>query len=288
MTIKEINGRLRSLLADIPDGDFDALCIFEDFIAPREALLTHPENNISEDKCAMAIGAAHKRLEGYPLQYILGTWEFYGLTFKVGEGVLIPRPDTETAVTAALDMVSRLYDGTPLITVDLCSGSGCIAVAMAKEAGDRVKTYAVELSGDAIPYLLDNVRDNKADVTLIRGDISNGHLLDNFVDASGEPVELDLIISNPPYLTEAEMNDLQREVSYEPETALYGGTDGLKFYRIIASLWGERLRHGGGIVLEIGDRQAEDVKKILSDSGFTHIRVIQYAGLDRVVTAIRK
>ena len=135
---------------------------------------------------------------------------------------------------------------------------------------------------------IQQIRDNKADVTLIRGDISNGHLLDNFVDASGEQMELDLIISNPPYLTEDEMNDLQREVSYEPETALYGGTDGLKFYRIIAALWGERLKKGGAIVLEIGDKQAAEVTKILSENGFSDIKVIKYAGLDRVITAVKK
>ncbi|MBR4224514.1 MAG: peptide chain release factor N(5)-glutamine methyltransferase, partial [Oscillospiraceae bacterium] len=259
MTLKEINERLRTLLEDIPDGEFDAMCIFEDFIAPREALFTHPESDISEDKAALAIGAAHKRVEGYPLQYILGSWEFYGRTFKVGEGVLIPRPDTETAVDAALDMAGRLYDGVPLITADLCSGSGCIAVTLAKELADRAKVYAVELSGDAIPYLMENIHDNDADVMLIRGDISNGHLLDNFVSADGEPVDLDMIVSNPPYLTDEEMSSLQREVSYEPELALYGGIDGLQFYRVIACLWGTRLRSGGGIVLEIGDSQAEAV-----------------------------
>ena len=288
MIIKEINTRLRSLLKDSPDGEFDAMCLFEDFIASRETLLTHPDSDIPEDKAALAISAAHKRLEGYPLQYILGSWEFYGRTFRVGEGVLIPRPDTETLAEAALDHAGRLYDGSPLIIADLCSGSGCIAVTLAKELGDRAKVYAVELSGDAIPYLMDNVRDNRADVTLIRGDVSNGHLLDNFVDANGEPMQIDMIVSNPPYLTEAEMNDLQREVSFEPSEALYGGTDGLNFYRVISCLWGERLRTGGMIAFETGDRQAADVSQILRDSGFEDISVIQYAGLDRVVTARKK
>ncbi|MBQ7989834.1 MAG: peptide chain release factor N(5)-glutamine methyltransferase, partial [Oscillospiraceae bacterium] len=100
--------------------------------------------------------------------------------------------------------------------------------------------------------------------------------------------QIDMIVSNPPYLTEAEMNDLQREVSFEPSEALYGGTDGLNFYRVISCLWGERLRTGGMIAFETGDRQAADVSQILRDSGFEDISVIQYAGLDRVVTARKK
>ncbi|MBQ5316092.1 MAG: peptide chain release factor N(5)-glutamine methyltransferase [Oscillospiraceae bacterium] len=287
MKLKEINSRMHSLLDGIPDGSFDAMCIFEDMIASREHLAAYPDEEISEDKCAMALGAAHKRLEGYPLQYILGEWEFYGMPFSVGEGVLIPRPDTETLVDEALAAIDRLYDGKPLVTADLCTGSGCIAAAVAAHAGIKADMYAVEYSGEAIPYFLENIKRNNVSVKLIRGDVCDGRLLDNFVDADGE-IPLDIVISNPPYLTDDEMNELQREVTYEPQQALYGGRDGLDLYRAIACLWGQRIRSGGHILFEIGDRQADAVRDILTECSFADIRVIQYAGLDRVITGVKK
>ena len=287
MKLKEINSRIHSLLDGIPDGSFDAMCIFEDMIASRERLAAYPDEDIPEDKCALALGAAHKRLEGYPLQYILGEWEFYGMPFSVGEGVLIPRPDTELLVDETLAAIDRLYDGRKLITADLCTGSGCIAAAVAAHAGDKVDMYAVEYSGDAIPYFMDNIKRNNTDIRLIRGDVRDG-LLDNFVDSDGSEIPLDIVISNPPYLTDDEMNSLQREVTFEPQTALYGGSDGLKFYRAIACLWGQRVRSGGYMLFEIGDKQAKAVSDILTECGFEDIKTLQYAGLDRVVTGIKK
>ena len=287
MKLKEINSRIHSLLDGIPDGSFDAMCIFEDMIASRERLAAYPDEDIPEDKCALALGAAHKRLEGYPLQYILGEWEFYGMPFSVGEGVLIPRPDTELLVDETLAAIDRLYDGRKLITADLCTGSGCIAAAVAAHAGDKVDMYAVEYSGDAIPYFMENIKRNNTDIRLIRGDVRDGRLLDNFVDADGE-IPLDIVVSNPPYLTDDEMNSLQREVTYEPQKALYGGRDGLDFYRAIACLWGQRVRSGGYMLFEIGDKQAKAVSDILTECGFEDIKTLQYAGLDRVVTGIKK
>ena len=288
MKLRDINNKIHSLLDGMPDGSFDAMCIFEDMIAAKERLAVSPDEDVPEDRCARAISAAHKRLEGYPLQYILGEWEFYGMPFSVGEGVLIPRPDTETLVDEALSAIDRLYDGKPLVTADLCTGSGCIAAAVAAHAADKTDMYAVEYSRDAIPYFLENIRKNNVNVKLIRGDVCDGRLLDNFVAADGSEIPLDIVISNPPYLTDEEMNALQREVTFEPQTALYGGSDGLRFYRAIACLWGQRIRKGGYILFEIGDRQAAAVSSILTECGFGEINTVQYAGLDRVITAIRR
>ena len=288
MKLSEINSKIHALLDGMPDGSFDAMCIFEDMIAPKERLAAYPDEEVPEDKCTLAVSAAHKRLEGYPLQYILGEWEFYGMPFSVGEGVLIPRPDTETLVDEALSAIDSLYDGRPLVNADLCTGSGCIAAAVAAHAAYKTDMYAVEYSGDAIPFFLENIRRNNVSVKLIRGDVCDGRLLDNFVDSDGSEIPLDIVISNPPYLTDDEMNSLQREVTFEPQTALYGGSDGLKFYRAIACLWGQRIRKGGYILFEIGDRQAEAVASILAECGFENIRTVQYAGLDRVVTAVRR
>lgn len=287
-TLKTVYNRLCELLAEVPDSSFDALCIFEQFVARREEMIAYPERECSEDSFQRAVNAAHKRTEGYPLQYILGEWEFYGMTFRVGEGVLIPRPDTELAVDEALRIIDSSDKKGRLICADLCSGSGCIAAAVAKQRLDRVRMFAVENSGDAFPYLAENISRHGVNVTMIRGDVSNGHLLDNFVDDDGEEIGIDIIISNPPYLTDEEMDELQREVSFEPQTALYGGSDGLKFYRVISALWGSILNHGGYIIFEIGSGQTADVRSILEETGFTDITVLQYAGLDRVMTARKK
>ncbi|MCI7767424.1 MAG: peptide chain release factor N(5)-glutamine methyltransferase [Oscillospiraceae bacterium] len=266
MTIQELNNRLDSILKEVPDKEFDKICLLEDLCGvTREMLATHPEKELTEAAANSAVKGARRRAAGYPLQYILGKWEFYGRDFKVGEGVLIPRPDTETLID---EILSRLEKSDPHGILDLCSGSGCIAVTLAKElSGSRV--YAVELSSEAFPYLVENVRANGADVKLLKGDVMNGALLENFRDTEGEYLPIDCIVSNPPYLTDKEMDELQKEVTFEPEMALYGGSDGLKFYRVIACLWKELLKKDGLMIFETGTEQADEVKKILAESGFT-------------------
>ena len=273
MTISEICRRTDSILAEIPDGAFDGMCILEDMAGiTRERRMLHSDDEISDSLANRTLDAARRRAAGYPLQYILGKWEFYGLSFSVGEGVLIPRADTEALVDEALERLSSVPDAG---VIDLCSGSGCIAVSLAKNLPDA-RVYAVELSGDAFPYLVENVRSSGKDIRLLKGDVMNGALLENFRVPDSESDEkeylkIDCIVSNPPYLTDKEMDTLQKEVTFEPETALYGGNDGLKFYRVIACLWKELLKKGGMMIFEIGDAQEDDVRKILTDSGFGDI-----------------
>lgn len=288
MTFKGAYDRIYSLLENVPDRKFDCVCIFEQFIAPKEELYTHPDSICPEKALQMAVNAAHRRSEGYPLQYILGEWEFYGLSFKVGEGVLIPRPETEFVVDEAIRLIDEIYRDRKLIVADLCAGTGCIAISIAGNRRDKVKTFAVEYSGDAFPYLVDNIGRHSADVTMIRGDVSNGRLLDNFVDDDGEETGIDLIVSNPPYLTDEEMNDLQKEITFEPDTALYGGSDGLKFYRVISALWGSILNKGGAIVFEACDNLAPEMVKILEASGFENINTVMSCGHVRALSARKK
>lgn len=272
MILSELDRRMDSILKEIPDKDFDKMCILEDIgQVTRERLAIHPDDEITDNLASRILDCARRRAAGYPLQYILGQWEFYGMNFKVGEGVLIPRPDTEVLVDTALEKLDAMYKGRKLNVVDLCSGSGCIAAAVAKNMKDKVQVYAVELSGEAFPYLSENIRMNGVDVKLLRGDVMNGALLENFRDNDDEPMVIDCILSNPPYLTDEEMDALQKEVTFEPETALYGGSDGLKFYRVIACLWKELLAEGGMLIFEIGDAQKEAVEKILTDNGFSDI-----------------
>ncbi|MCM1577196.1 MAG: peptide chain release factor N(5)-glutamine methyltransferase [Ruminococcus sp.] len=267
---------MENILRHIPDRDFDKACILEDFgRITRETAALHGEREVPPDLCQKVLGAANTRALGYPLQYILGEWEFYGLKFRVGEGVLIPRADTETLVELSLLRLRQLHKklGRKLHVIDLCSGSGCVAVSIAKEMGEAVQMYAVELSGEAFPYLLENVRRNNVNVRLFRGDVMDGRMLDNFRDPLDDDrfIPIDAIVSNPPYLTDDEMSSLQREVTFEPETALYGGTDGLKFYRVTACMWNYLLSPGGLMIFEVGDSQAAIVSRILEENGFGDI-----------------
>ena len=183
----------------------------------------------------------------YPLQYILGKWDFMGLPFKVGPGVLIPRPDTETLVEKALELIKDKKEPKVL---DLCCGSGCIAISIAKERPDA-KVYAVEKYSVALKYAKENaILNDTKNVTFIEGDVLEGV-------ANNE--KYDLILSNPPYLDTEEMKKLPVEVTYEPETALIGGEDGMLFYREIIKNYKGSLNEGGIMAFEIGatSRQKE-------------------------------
>lgn len=293
MTVGELCKNINNILSETPDREFDGMCILEDIgKITRETAAIHPEETVPDSAAERVLAAARRRSVGYPLQYILGEWEFYGLKFKVGEGVLIPRPDTETLVEETLKRLGMMdFSGEKPNIIDLCSGSGCIAVTLAKKL-EASRLYAVELSGDAFPYLSENVRRNGADnVHLIRGDVMNGGILENFraQDSSDEYMKIDCIVSNPPYLTDEEMSELQKEVTFEPENALYGGNDGLKFYRVIACLWKEVLRSGGLMIFEIGTAQEAAVRDILAENGFDGVFAAPDAtGSTRVVGGYKK
>lgn len=214
-----------------------------------------------------------RRLNGEPLQYIIGEWEFYGLPFKVGKGVLIPRQDTETLIDVA---INKLGDKKELVVTDLCSGSGCIGIALEKHLNCN-KVICVEKSDEALPYLKENLKLNGSDAEILHGDIFSKRIIDAL------PMS-DLIISNPPYLTQADMQSLQREVTYEPDDALYGGEDGMDFYRSITRLYKDKINDGGMILFEIGINQEDEVMKILIQHGFTNVRTKKdLAGVFRCV-----
>ncbi len=272
MRIKELAAQAAQILEEKEDSGFDIMCLLEDIggITPEKAAV-YPDEEITDSTAARVLEAAQKRSTGYPLQYILGQWEFYGRPFKVGDGVLIPRPDTEALIDEAVTRLKKSGKTKPVI-IDLCSGSGCIAVTLAKELDTLA--YAVELSSEALPYLSENIRRNKADVKIIKGDVMNGAILENFRDTDEDAdgyIPIDCIVSNPPYLTDKEMSELQTEVRHEPEMALSGGIDGLKFYRVITLLWKELLCEDGLLIYEIGTEQEQAVKEILTQNGFTDI-----------------
>jgi len=223
-----------------------------------------------------AVRADFDRLEsGYPLQYIIGEWDFYGLTFKVGEGVLIPRADTEISVETALGLLEGIR--CPQIA-DFCAGSGAIALAMASNLSD-CKVFAVELFDEAYHYLEENIKalDNKSCVTALKADVFNDIGTDSFA-------HLDMIVSNPPYITGEEMQELSTEVRHEPHTALFGGDDGLLFYRSISKTAKDILKPGGWLVFEAGWKQAGDIMEIMRRNGFTELAAAKdMDGIDRCI-----
>lgn len=240
----------------------------------KNARIMLAQQQLSNETEAAIRADAYRLEQGYPLQYILGEWEFFGLPFKVGEGVLIPRADTEISVEKALELLKDV--AKPQIA-DLCAGSGAIAVAMAKNL-PCCKVFAVELYDEAFKYLSHNIALNNVQqkVNAVRGDV---------MDLSGLlPDGLDMIISNPPYITADEMLQLDDQVRCEPQTALAGGADGLDFYRAIAHQAISMIKSGGWLVFEAGWKQGDDIAEIMSKNGFVNIsKSKDLSGIERCI-----
>ena len=259
--------------AGIENGSFEAkqLCCFAFGISEKELLLSQEQLSGAQRQKAEVL--LQKRCGGMPLQYLLGEWEFFSLPFFVGEGVLIPRQDTETLCEAAL---SCLHGKQGQKVIDLCSGSGCIAVTLDHYApGNQV--YALEKSKKALTYLNRNRKRNHSGIKIIEGDV--------LCPKTGES-GFDVICSNPPYLSGKDMQKLQKEVSFEPEMALYAPNGGYYFYEEITRIWKDRLNPGGMLFYEIGMGQEERVSQILANNCFQNICFEKdICGIIRVVYA---
>lgn len=241
------------------------------FLIDRSKVL--PEEEFSQEAVCKYRSMIEKRSRRIPLQQITGSREFMGLEFLVNEHVLIPRQDTETLV----ELVLKDYKGKQPEVLDLCTGSGCIAVSLAKLGGfDRVT--AVDISMEALKVAERNVGKllGEGKVTLIESDL--------FASLE-EDKKFDVIVSNPPYIPTKVIEGLQPEVrDHEPMLALDGKEDGLYFYRKLALESRRHLTLGGAVYLEIGYDQGEAVSGLLKDAGFLEIQVVKdAAGLDRVV-----
>ncbi|MFZ3090452.1 MAG: peptide chain release factor N(5)-glutamine methyltransferase [Nitrospirota bacterium] len=230
-----------------------------------------------------------KRSEREPSQYITGEVEFRGIIFKVTKDVLIPRPETEFLVEEAAKIVreqeSRVKGHGSWVIVDICTGSGCIAVSMAKEIPD-IKVYATDISEKALFVAKENAKRHGAEDRII---FLQGNFLEPLKDRGLEG-KIDIILSNPPYVSEKDMEKLQPEIKdYEPLLALYGGEGGLDSYRTIIPEALNYLRKGGYLILEIGYGQAEGVKKLFAQNpAYSKIEIIKdLSGIERVVKAKR-
>lgn len=236
-------------------------------------LLLQNDRLLGDDEQKQLHSMLCERLRGRPLQYLFGEWDFMGLPFCVREGVLIPRADTETLCEKALELSKKQGYCTAL---DLCTGSGCIAVALASLGGLTVT--AVDLSEDALALAAHNAVKNgvQNSVTFVQSDM--------FEAVDGE---YDLIVSNPPYIPSFDINALMREVrDYEPHMALDGGADGLVFYRIIAKHAPKAMKRGGALLVECGCGQAEAIAALFIGAGLEEIEIYRdLCGIERVVKA---
>ncbi len=263
-------------------------------ITTVEIYRDNPELN--KDQIRSVEDMLEKRLQHEPFQYIIGYEEFMGLKLMVGPGVLIPRPETEfmaeqaikTLRSKGLDVrgfsphTSRL---TPIRILDLCTGCGCLALALAKEFPD-LQVYGTDISEVAIGYAKRNAGINRIkNAVFLKGSlfqpVEEMFAIDCFSFA------VDLIISNPPYIRTDDIKSLQPEVKdWEPVTAIDGGADGLDFYRELIPSARRYLKYDGLLMLELGTGQASSVADIIESSGYTQIQIIRdYAGIERIIKA---
>ena len=256
--------------AGVPDPAVDAAFLLSHVTgAPHLLLRAEGWRELTQSQLADYQALIDRRCQREPLQYILGTAQFMGVTLRAQPGALIPRNDTETLCEQAL---ARMQGRERVL--DLCTGTGALAIAIALRFPGAQVT-AADISADALDVARQNIADTGARVTLRQGDL--------FAAAAGE--RFDIIVSNPPYITAEEMADLQPEVCREPALALYVGLDGLDFYRRIAREAPDYLSPGGWLLLEIGSAQAEAVSALLAERFEALAAYPDMQGLPRAVAA---
>lgn len=239
-------------------------------------LMTETQTELDTKAAEQYAAFLNERCAGRPLQYILGEWEFMGLPFFVGEGVLIPRADTEILVECVLEKGKQYHFQTGL---DIGTGTGCIPISLEKYGNFNMT--AVDISQQALTYAQKNNIRNQTKVQFLQSDLCA------FIP---KEKKFDFIVSNPPYIETAEIADLMEEVRvYEPHNALDGGIDGLDFYRRIIEQAQDFLKNDGWIFFEIGCSQRKDLLQLLEQAGFDCLESRQdLAGLDRVVMGRKK
>ena len=273
LTLKEALAKAVDKLQqmEVPDADIDAWYLLSYVTGlDRAAFFLHGEEPMAEPDMIRYRDLVTKRGERIPLQHLTGEQEFMGLDFHVNEHVLIPRQDTECLVERVLPYV----DGKRVL--DVCTGSGCIAIAIAK-LGKPFIVHGVDISEEALAVARQNATELNASVELFAGDL--------MTKMDGQ---YDVIVSNPPYIPPSVIEGLMPEVRlHEPMLALDGGQDGLEFYRRIARQAVTRLAPSGRLFLEIGCEQAAAVAEILQKQGYREVQVFQdLAGKDRLVQCI--
>jgi len=252
----------------------------------REGLYTRLHDPSSHEGKENLEHLIQRRVSGEPLQYLLGHQEFWSINLKVDPRVLIPRPETEFLVEQSLSILSESFRRSTLYVLEIGTGSGAIAISLAKEVRDLF-IVATDISGEALLLARENARSAGVlrQMTFVKGDLFGPFRL------MREKGPFDLILSNPPYIHRSEVQTLAREIrDHEPIVALDGGEDGMDFYRGIISQAPSYLREGGWLLLEAGEKQGEKVSGLIEREGLFSRpeRIKDLSGIERVVKARRK
>lgn len=274
-TSKEILNRAAAILkqAGLPAPGAEAMALIRELAGIDAAQYYASNPRLSEDTARIVLKAAERRALGEPIQYITGRVEFMDMDIRVGPGVLVPRPETEMLVAEFFHR--RPEADSPLAILDLCTGSGCIALALARHY-PQARVLGVDKSADALQYAHHNAR---------ALGISNARFIRGSLYRPVGDALFHAIVSNPPYIPSAEIQGLMPEVSvYEPHEALDGGPDGLEFYREIIQGAPARLRPGGLLMLELGVQQAAEVAVMAEAHGLSvAARLKDPAGHQRII-----
>ncbi len=263
---------LRLKNAGVDEAELDAKYIVCHVLGvPAHALYTDASLTISRKQQRTIDAMLNKRVQGRPVQYILGDQAFYGLSFKVSPHVLIPRPETELLVEKVLE---KAKDFAAPSILDLCTGSGCIAVAIKSKLA-KAAISASDISFFALWTARKNAQLNHTDVRFLKSNL--------FGQISGR---FDIIVTNPPYINQSDYAALDPKVrNFEPKGALLGGQDGLDLIRRIIRQAPEHLKAGGWLLMEMGHDQREAAERMMAENGFAEIQTFQdYSGFDRIVT----
>ena len=279
MKIKDILIKANSILKEnnIDDANLKAKILLSDLLGKnKEYLMIHDDEEI-EDGLSNIFFEKIERLKNHePLQYIINKQEFMGFDFYVDKNVLIPQPDTENLVEEVILLTEllRKNEKTELRILDMCTGSGAIAISISKLIRNCL-VYASDISRDALKIAEENSSRNQANVLLFESDL---------FEKISELYKFDIIVSNPPYIESNTINSLSEEVKNEPILALDGGEDGLDFYRKIIKEARRYLNSNGYLAFEIGYNQRVEVEKILEENGYKNIYSRKdLAGNDRIV-----
>ena len=251
----------------------------------KSDLLLHREQSVPENLCQKILDAQKRNSKGEPLAYILGERAFYRNVFKVTKGVLIPQPDSETLVDEAISFL-KTCNKKEVSVLDLCAGSGCLGISVAKEVSplfEKINLFLSDICPVAFKCFSSNasslINEKNIKVNLLQGDLFS----------TVENEKFDIIISNPPYIASGVIPTLSEEVKHEPLLALDGGKDGLDFYNLIAEDAPAHLKPGAPLVVEIGFDQGNSVRKIFESNSFSDISITKdLSGNDRVVKGFIK
>lgn len=267
-TLNELNKITQSASAEA------SMLFHHCFGLDRIGVTVNSDKIADENNVELLYECIEKRKEHFPIQYILGKRSFYDYDFIVGEGVLIPRPETEMLVEQASEFIKTNDITTPVI-FDLCSGSGCVGITLAKLFPDA-KVYCFEKSDIALGFIKKNIELNSAvNVTVIEYDIFDGI-----------PLNLpcpDVLVSNPPYIPTEDIAGLESEVKREPVMALDGGADGLIFYRLICDKWLSNVDKSVFFALEFGIDQSKDIAEIFGSVSHNAEILKDFNDIDRVI-----